>query len=407
MTEFSAPDIVFAFLVSLAILVLLGIVSVWYAVLWRLYTERGFPELDRLVPGGRVRWGIGTIILALGLYAAVNIGTQWAYLRANGRLPARPPAAHVAVAPAKPPGSGPALAKHEPELLTKTEGMFLVAVANSISIVALPLLLRLTSGSRLLDLGISLDDWPRQVRVGFLATLFVCPLVYLVQFQVLRIWPMKEDTEHPVQVMLLEQFTPGVAYLAALCAVVMAPLFEELFFRALFQGWLAERLARLRPPATPRASTAYSPPDFDEGLDSAFTAPPEPAVLFIADPPVTKSPGDSESLELSRSRSWLAVVLTSLFFGLVHFPQWPAPISIFVLSLAFGAVYQRTGSLIASICMHATFNGISTLMLLAGIMGGQLQDSKKQHNAPPEPAKAAVATLRGEASNVAPAGREM
>ena len=43
--------------------------------------------------------------------------------------------------------------------------------------------------------------------------------------------------------------------------------------------------------------------------------------------------------------------------------QWPAPIALFVLALVIGTVYYRTGSLIAAIFMHATFNGISTFML--------------------------------------------
>ena len=49
-------------------------------------------------------------------------------------------------------------------------------------------------------------------------------------------------------------------------------------------------------------------------------------------------------------------------------PQWPAPLAIFFLSVGLGAVYQRTGSLIASFVMHALFNGLGTMMLFLAIL---------------------------------------
>ena len=52
-----------------------------------------------------------------------------------------------------------------------------------------------------------------------------------------------------------------------------------------------------------------------------------------------------------------------MVFAALHAPQWPAPIPLFVLALGLGIVYERTGSLLAPICMHAVFNGFSTLML--------------------------------------------
>src|SRR5262249_2633650 len=62
------------------------------------------------------------------------------------------------------------------------------------------------------------------------------------------------------------------------------------------------------------------------------------------------------------------IAVTSAIFAAMHGPQWPAPIALFVLSFVIGYVYQRTGSLIAAICMHATFNGFSTLLLLGFLL---------------------------------------
>src|SRR5262249_28766190 len=72
------------------------------------------------------------------------------------------------------------------------------------------------------------------------------------------------------------------------------------------------------------------------------------------------------------------IAVTSVIFAAMHGPQWPAPIALFVLSFVIGYVYQRTGSLIAAICMHATFNGFSTLLLLGFLLVPQsVRDPKK------------------------------
>ena len=62
--------------------------------------------------------------------------------------------------------------------------------------------------------------------------------------------------------------------------------------------------------------------------------------------------------------------MTSLIFAGLHFQQWPAPIALFPLSLMLGYVYQRTGSLFASMAMHATFNGVSMVIALLALWSG-------------------------------------
>jgi membrane protease YdiL (CAAX protease family) len=67
------------------------------------------------------------------------------------------------------------------------------------------------------------------------------------------------------------------------------------------------------------------------------------------------------SLDSSAAR-WLAVIITSVVFALIH-PLWTAPM-IFILSIALGYVYERTGSLWVPIVMHAMFNISSTVLFL-------------------------------------------
>jgi len=60
-----------------------------------------------------------------------------------------------------------------------------------------------------------------------------------------------------------------------------------------------------------------------------------------------------------------AVVLTAAGFAVVHVSITVAP-AIFVLGLALGYVYERTGTLAAPIAFHAAFNGVTFLGELMG-----------------------------------------
>ena len=109
-------------------------------------------------------------------------------------------------------------------------------------------------------------------------------------------------------------------------------------------------------PCEPEAqpTNPYDPP---KSLDL-----PRPLILPSAQRPV---------------HAWLAIVLTSLLFASVHAPQWPAPIALFALAVVIGTVYYRTGSLIAAIFMHATFNGLSTLLLFVALLSGHKPEAAK------------------------------
>ena len=68
----------------------------------------------------------------------------------------------------------------------------------------------------------------------------------------------------------------------------------------------------------------------------------------------------------------------------MHLPQWPAPIAIFLLSMGLGTSTSRTGSLLAAIVMHGTFNGFNTVLMLMAAIDHQLQPhvaTAHQHSA--------------------------
>lgn len=66
--------------------------------------------------------------------------------------------------------------------------------------------------------------------------------------------------------------------------------------------------------------------------------------------------------------AWIAVLGASAVFALMHagVAEWHALATLFVLSVCFGVVCERTGRLAAPIVMHVMFNGANLLLSLVG-----------------------------------------
>ena len=269
-------------------------------------------------------------------------------------------------------------------VLSMTEQMVIGAAIDVILLFMLPLLLIATTRSPLRDLGLSFEQWWLQAAVGLVALLAIQPVVYGVQFAMTTIW---ENHTHPLQKMVLEEFSPGVPQLSILLAVIVAPVFEEIMFRGIIQSWLIRlgtvgRHKRLRADA----ENAVIPSIDELTPDPEWHAEPAPSVKEFAAAAVTMPSPQPETIDDSfgRRRAEMAgIVLTSLIFAAVHGPQWPAPIPLFILSVVIGYVYQRTGSLIAAICMHAAFNGFSTVLLLGALLSPQSAQHLNEKTAKP------------------------
>lgn len=63
------------------------------------------------------------------------------------------------------------------------------------------------------------------------------------------------------------------------------------------------------------------------------------------------------------SDSWFAALMSAALFALAHFHLGSA-VPLFVLALGFTLAYERTGSLLVPMVMHALFNGITLIVLL-------------------------------------------
>jgi len=452
MVTFGPAEILFALLGLLLCSLIAGMFLTWGWVVQQLALRRPILPEQPMVIDRQTPWGMGTVLLVVLVYLIVSGAITLAYTKATGRSPVEPPAAPKAVtersrephevkgpAPAESgeartelPAAGPGVdgqlpprqaaataprevkaprasappaepATAEPAS-SQIEKMAVFLVTDLVLIVLLPLIVRMTSGARLRDLGLSFEGWWPQAAVGIVATLAAAPLVYSVFLLATTIW---KPNAHPLQEMLLKELSPGVAELAILSGVVVAPIFEELLFRGILQSWLVRLLGRRAPlPPPPVIELAESAGEISL-LSPEYLLPPPPVVGLAESPADSTSwdpdfgyvEGDAQNGLAAQAPSMpgpakdapvrsgkLGIILTSLLFAAVHAPQWPAPVGLFFLALVIGTVYHRTGSLIAAIFLHATFNGLSTLAMFMAILAGQIVDWNKPAAAAKPPA---------------------
>lgn len=405
-----ATEIFRTLLVGIMMTMLFGAVASWaWAIRRMLRAEPLLPEAP-IIERRAAPWGLGTIVLIWVAYVFVSyeafgrLGRDHRADRPEGQAAALARDVEKKDAPGAPEPSkaGPEHAPEDESLPHGRATVELMSIQGAISaffIILLPVLARLTSGARLRDLGVSRREWRRQASVGVVAVLFLMPIVYAIQAACIFYLAMpdveREKFKHPLEKMLRDHFSPGVAAVAFVTAVILAPLFEELLFRGFMQSWLVkvfERLpARLRASLAdpikpskgaplPQSSSGDGTSLFDPSLDSPpgyWEAADEPPAADRPDSP-TPDAGSDEFLPVWPGLSFGAaagITLTSMLFAALHAPQWPAPIPLFVLAMGLGVVYHRTGSLLTPICMHAAFNGFSTLMLFIAAL--QAPDQEK------------------------------
>lgn len=154
----------------------------------------------------------------------------------------------------------------------------------------------------------------REMGVGAMAVLAAMPLVLatMTLTTIVSVWiglPAPELSHDLLPVFQVPgQLAAKIGLVVAV--VVVAPLVEEAVYRGLVQSALAESLG-------PR-------------------------------------------------RRWLAVVIASAVFAVIHLGAvtWHALPALFVLAVILGWLYERTGSLWPSIILHAGFNAFNVAMVL-------------------------------------------
>jgi uncharacterized protein len=183
-------------------------------------------------------------------------------------------------------------------------------VASLVTIGLILVVAKLDFARGLAGLGLRLKTVPRDLGLAFLTLWAVWPLVLAAMSLTVVVTrrafgPQYQIPQHEALKLLTESGAVPLRVLLAIMAVVVAPIVEEMLFRGLFQTALRSYLRR----------------------------------------------------------PWPAIVITSLLFAFVHedVSHWP---SLFVLALGLGYAYEKSGSLLRSIFMHALFNGINIVIVL-------------------------------------------
>jgi membrane protease YdiL (CAAX protease family) len=189
-------------------------------------------------------------------------------------------------------------------------GQLAAAVGSLGTIVLVLIVAKLDFARGVKGLGLRLRTAPKDLAFAVLHLLAVWPLILAAMSLTLwttKMWYGPEYRIPPHQALKLISQAPALPLevLLVVLAVVIAPVMEEMLFRGLFQ-------------TTIRSYTG---------------------------------------------RPWLAIGLTSILFALIHEDpsHWP---SLFALALGLGYAYEKSGSLLRSIFMHALFNSISIVAVL-------------------------------------------
>ncbi|MHB1156832.1 MAG: CPBP family intramembrane glutamic endopeptidase [Phycisphaerales bacterium] len=168
--------------------------------------------------------------------------------------------------------------------------------------------------------GFRLDRFGERLATAMRVILFMVPMTFMMLMAIGVLWELLiADTpavDHPLLRAIRDTPSPATRIGLIVSAVIVAPIFEEFFFRGLIQT--AMKNSWLRP------------------------------------------------------GRWPVIVATSTLFAWVHLGDVspPALPGLFVLGMGLGYVYERTGALWASMLLHLVFNAANIAVVLSGLVGG-------------------------------------
>jgi membrane protease YdiL (CAAX protease family) len=196
----------------------------------------------------------------------------------------------------------------------------IVLIDNTIvSIVLLAIavaILNGRAGATAADLGFDIGKLGRDIRLGCVTFLAAVVPVLAIQLILTHWFPSR----HPIQTLVTGQPQSWILALASVSAVVVAPVFEELVFRVLLQGWIEAREGQWR----------------------------------------------REYRWLNRlPRGAAPILASSLAFASLH--NWPDMAALFVLALFLGYLYRQTHRIFAPLTVHICLNALSMLELWATV----------------------------------------
>lgn len=278
-----------------------------------------------MVPRGDVPWGLLDMVVIL-IFWQFSMATAIAFAQGS------PPPATDAVSVAS--RSVPLDAKSAPEKRVTSADCIAMTLASIAAWVCGSVWL-FRRGAIRQDLGHTKHSFLGDVVLGFQAYCLLAPPVLFVQSLLANFWPT--TPHHPLVRSLVEHGNSGLYWSIVLAAVVGAPLVEEFVFRVVLQGWL-ERVAA----------------DWRYGVSSLRLSFHE---ILVGGPAANRT-------HFSHQRPfWWPIGVSSLFFAAAHLGQGPAPISLFLLALGLGYVYERTHRWLPCAVTHMLINGVTMIQL--------------------------------------------
>jgi len=182
-------------------------------------------------------------------------------------------------------------------------------------------------------IGWTLSRAVTDIRLALLVGAAVLPVIYLVQFIVTQLPGMQY--KHPFITMLLDSESASLWIAVSLSAVVVAPIAEEYFFRALVQGW------------------------FESLLNGAIVKRPMPIIDIPVDGEATEALTPASKETDHGLLKYVPILLSSTLFAAAHMGHGGGWVAIFVLAIPLGCLYQKTRRLLPGILLHMLLNAIS------------------------------------------------
>ncbi len=272
----------------------------------------------------------------------------------------------------------PAVEANEAQSLSEKEQLVWFDSAIKLVLLAVAgMFIAVHTGARWRDFGFSARDLWTDLKIGLVGFVMLAPPVYAIQGLLVYFW---KPSKHPLIEMFKESPDAGFFVVLFVAAAVVAPLFEELVFRVLLQGFLEKAFALARP-AQELVFGSPTPPVAASLIAPALPAEPatgsSPEIVFLADPsqpdvnPYAPSSiaGEGAQLaelaefsaqdELRGPAAWLPIAISTLIFALLHYTHGPDWVPLLLLAAGMGYLYQRTHRLVPSLIVHASLNSLS------------------------------------------------
>lgn len=191
------------------------------------------------------------------------------------------------------------------------------------------------------------------VVAGLSAFVMCVPMIMVVQIGLTQIYKYEQPTLE-----MLKQNQDAVTIFAGwFGAVLVAPIWEEFFFRGVFQAWL-QRI---------NWKNLFSDPVLTGGWE---TDDKESAKVKQIDQINLSANAKPKEISSETLPHW-PILVSSALFALAHLGQGPAPIPLFLFGLVLGYLYRKTGSLVPCLILHMMLNGFNMLWFTIGLFAGE------------------------------------